>query len=396
MRRIDGDRWIDFSALPRSKSWDKIRWIEAIGYSMPFVYGEYKGTLRIVERVDERKYKIIINIGAEEIEYITNTSDLRNCHLGWALLKPIAVTHPELIQYFANKKDAYTYCAGSPAEVDMICPLCGTIKKKPVRELVKHGLACPACSDGVSYPNKFMYNLLQQLNVVFINELTKKYPGFEWVEKYRYDFYFNINGAQYIVEMDGGFHFNDVFCICSDDEKDKIAIQNGVEVIRINCDYHVSDRFDYVKSHIVNSKLSELFDLSVVDWDACDKNAEGSFLISACAYYTNGITDIGEISDKVGVKNSAIIRYLKAGTRLGLCNYDSKEARRKAQTKMKQIRSKPVKVFKNDLFVAEFPSRAEASRKSKEVLGVFFDTATISNMCLGKRGPRDGILFNEA
>lgn len=396
MKRIEGDRWIDLSKLPRSKSGNTIRWVESIGYSMPFAYGEYQGTLRIAERVDERKYRIILNIGTEEIEYITNTSDLRGCKFGYALLKPIAVTHPELIQYFVNKEDAYKYCAGSPAEVDMICPLCGTIKKKPIRELVKHGLACPACSDGISYPNKFMYNLLQQLNIIFIHELTKKHPGFEWVKKYRYDFYFNINGAQYIVEMDGGFHFNNVFGACSDDEKDKIAIQNGVEVIRINCDYQIRDRFDYVKSHIINSKLSELFDLSIIDWNACDKNAEGSLLISACEYYANGITDIGEISTKVGVKNSTVIRYLKAGARLGLCDYDSKEARRKAHVKIQQVCSKPVRVFKNNVFISEFPSRAEASRKSKEVLGIFFDTATISNMCLGKRGSRDGILFTEA
>ena len=375
------NKWIDFSSLPRSKSGSRIRWDKSVGCLISFMYGEYQGTLRIVERVGARNYRVVINIGAEEIEYVFNASHLYHCQLGGAFVKPIAITHPDLVKYFVNKEDAYKYSAYSKVEVDMICPLCGAIRKKQIMVLTNYGLACPACSDGVSYPNKFMYHLLKQLDIVFINELTKKYPGFEWTKNYRYDFYFKISEKQYIVEMDGGFHFRDIYSTCFDNEKDKIATRNGVEIIRINCDYQGYDRFEHVKSNIVNSKLSEIFDLSVM---------------SVCECYANGITNIQEISSKVGIKKSAIVKYLKTGARLGLCDYNSKKASKKAQAKMKQIRSKPVKVFKNDSFVAEFPSRSEASRKSKEVLGTFFDYATISNMCLGKKGSRDGVLFTEA
>ena len=81
------------------------------------------------------------------------------------------------------------------------CPHCGKVsknKKSPNGLYHNKGLGC-SCSDGISYPNKFSYELLSQLPVT--NVIHEYNP--HWLKPYRYDNYFEFDGDKYILEMDG-------------------------------------------------------------------------------------------------------------------------------------------------------------------------------------------------
>ena len=98
-----------------------------------------------------------------------------------------------------NKEDAYKYTKCSNKKVYVKCPDCGSIKKDKVRinDLYRYGFSCKKCGDNISYPNKFMYNILDQLNIDFIPEYSP-----EWLGRKRFDFY--IPSLSLIIEMDGG------------------------------------------------------------------------------------------------------------------------------------------------------------------------------------------------
>ena len=66
-------------------------------------------------------------------------------------------------------------------------------------------MLCPVCSDGVSYPNKYVRNLLKQLPIENLEYEWKP----EWGKQYSYDNYFIYNEKEYIVEADGAQHFKD-------------------------------------------------------------------------------------------------------------------------------------------------------------------------------------------
>lgn len=108
-------------------------------------------------------------------------------------------THPEIACMLKNSEDGYKYSKGSNDFADFICPYCGNIISSRIYSVTERtSLSCKFCSSGKSYPNRFMANLLKELNIDFKQEyIIHPY-------KYKYDFYFIINSQQYIVEMDGG------------------------------------------------------------------------------------------------------------------------------------------------------------------------------------------------
>ena len=112
-------------------------------------------------------------------------------------INDIATTNPELIKYFTNKKDPYEYTRNSAKDVKIKCPDCGYEKHMKITTLYTYGFGCTKCGDGISYPNKFIINLLKQLNVDFKTEYSP-----DWVNGRRYDAY--VPSLSLIIEMDGG------------------------------------------------------------------------------------------------------------------------------------------------------------------------------------------------
>ena len=80
---------------------------------------------------------------------------------------------PDLIKYFKNPEDAFTVLPRTDSrKIDLICPLCGSESKILPAKLTTRGFRCRFCDDGFSYPEKFVYNFLKQLNTSIITQLN--------------------------------------------------------------------------------------------------------------------------------------------------------------------------------------------------------------------------------
>ena len=197
-------------------------------------------------------------------------------------INDISTTNPELIKYFVNIEDCYTHTKCSHKRVLLKCPQCGYEKEMIIHNLYKNGFSCSQCCDGISYPEKFMFNLLKQLRVDFIYQYSK--TNSKWCNKYRYDFNFNLNNEEYIIETHGEQHYEEGFSRYggqtleqiqeNDKNKYNLAIENGIKpenYIVIDC--RKSD-LEFIKNNIINSKLNEIFNLDNIDWNKIGQESE--------------------------------------------------------------------------------------------------------------------------
>ena len=75
--------------------------------------------------------------------------------------------YPELIPLFKNREDAHNGVSSSK-KIEFVCPCCNKIYVRSICDIVRSGsVPCVTCSDGFSYPEKFMANVLSQLNIDF-------------------------------------------------------------------------------------------------------------------------------------------------------------------------------------------------------------------------------------
>ena len=154
-------------------------------------------------------------------------------------INDIPTEAPWMIPYFQGGYDeAKLYTKGSHKKIIPICPICGRIKDKfmQIKTIdITNSIGC-VCGDGVSYPNKFMINMLEQLEVDFKQEYSPK-----WIGRKAYDFY--VSSMNLIIEMDGAWHDKDNTISGQtveesksiDGEKDRLAMEHNIEVIRIDC-----------------------------------------------------------------------------------------------------------------------------------------------------------------
>lgn len=273
---------------------------------------------------------------------------------------------PDIAVLLKNPKDGYKYAKSSKERVDFICPLCGNEINKRINDVYNKGLVCPRCSDGISYPNKFARRFLDQLPIE--NHICEYHPM--WAKPYFYDNYFEYNNDKYILEMDGGFHYKDVPSYSKtlkdaqeiDKLKTELAKQNGVNIIRIDCQQ--SD-CDYIKNNILYSELSVIFDLSNIDWNLCNKMAHKSLLKQACDLFMSGITNLREIADILDVDRTTVLRYVKTGAKYGWCDYDPKKSAKEAAKH--GSKSIPIIIVDDNLsIIHRFCSVRECERKIKE------------------------------
>ena len=292
-----------------------------------------------------------------------------------------------------GEENAKKYTHGSAKNILCICPDCGTKKEMVINNLHNRGFSCPKCSDGISYPNKFMFNLLKQLGIEFETEYNP-----DWIKPKRYDFY--IPSMNLIVEMDGGFHnkYNSLSGQTEketkeiDNYKDKLANEHGLKVIRIDCDYEdISTRYNYIKENTI-LKLNELFNLSNIDWVKLNIQSNSNLIKIASNYKKNNskITT-SQISKKMGgFSKETISRWLKIGTELGWCNYNPKEEQKYSGEVSAYSKYKPIICVNNNL---TFKSIKECAEKSEDIFGIKLLESCISSVCKGKSKNTRGFIF---
>jgi hypothetical protein len=361
------------------------------------------GKLKILEQIrigknQTRAYKYqCLNCG--NIDTITESSLNNHNGCNGCCISPQKVligyndmwtTNSELASLLANPNDGYKYTEHSEKEVDWLCHNCGNIvKNKIIANVNKQGLSCPKCSDGISYPEKIMYSVLEQLNLDFTTQLSKS--DFKWCNNYKYDFYFKYNNEGYIIETHGLQHYRNCFhrikgtrTLEEEQENDRLkkelAIHNGVKeenYIVIDCR---KSELEWIRDNddgILNSKLNNIFNLSKIDWNKCEEFILSSLVKIACDYKKDNpdmtTVDIGKM---MKIHYATIIRYLKKGTKLGWCNYNPKEEMKKCGYKIGGINKRKVICLNNNLI---FESIAEANRFYN------INNSHIFSCCIGKR-----------
>lgn len=288
-------------------------------------------------------------------------------------------TNPELAKMLANTDDGYKYTQQSMAKVDWKCPDCGfIIKNKTISNIKNQGLSCPMCGDGISYPNRLMLSLLNKLDVKFERE-----KSFDWC-KYRienklvqgrYDFYFIHNNQEYIIEMDGEWHFTDntlngqtkEVSYLIDMEKDRLAKEHSICVIRIDCK---ESKLNYIQDKIINSHLNIIFNLSDIDWQECNRMSLTSLKIKASNLW-NEKHDINIIAEIMRINRLTVIQWLKLCSSLGVCDYNHElECQKRLLKKCRKV----LCIETNEIF----DSIVEASKRYN------VDKSHISYCCQGK------------
>jgi hypothetical protein len=241
-------------------------------------------------------------------------------------INDVATTHPYLLNYFSNVEDAYCNSFGSHNEVSMKCLNCEYEKKFSINKLVTRGFSCRKCGDGISYPEKFVFNLLDQLNINF--EIQKV---FDWSDSRQYDFY--LPSLNTIIEAHGLQHYENNYSFSkniklkdvqeNDNYKYKLALQNKItKYITLDCREW---KGNWIKNSIENSELAILFDLSKIDWISCHMFACSSRVKEVCNLWNEFSKNTKVISKRMKLSRPTIIKYLKQGAKLNWCDYDPKK-----------------------------------------------------------------------
>ncbi len=274
-------------------------------------------------------------------------------------INSLGYLRPDLLKYVLNNDDAYRFSEHSGKRIKCKCPICGFEKLVIIDNLSKYGFSCARCGDGISYPNKYFRAFIEQTNA---DNIQYEWQPI-WAKPYLYDAYFTYLDKEYIVEVDGAFHIKDTNFSSSQESKetdkikDELANNHNITMIRINA---YESNSDYISKQILKSELSEIFDLSSIDWNLCDVNAEKNLLFEVCKYYDNSDDKIIEsVASKFKINRNTIARYLKLGAKIGLCDYTPKNSIELALER----RRKAVIVFDGNNKIGEYCSLEECARQ---------------------------------
>lgn len=204
----------------------------------------------------EQSIKEEKNINKDKLKLKNNRPDLSDIILDWNIFKEESI--------------------GSNLKVNAKCNCCGNPREIQIRHLVNYGVSCEKCSRSTSYPENFMYCLLESLNIKFETQKV-----FEWNPRKRYDFY--IPSLNCIIETHGLQHYanNSYFKMSlksqkiRDKEKKKLALFNNIqEYIELDCR---TSTMEYLIKSIKGSGLKKFLDLTKVNYTDCNIYAMKNF-----------------------------------------------------------------------------------------------------------------------
>ena len=235
--------------------------------------------------------------------------------------------HKEHFSQYLSEDQMKKYMPNSCKKDWAICPYCGEQKYITIEQLLYQGIGC-ICGDGNSYPNKFVYNVLKQLNI----KVKPEYVPL-WNKKVRYDDYlpkYNI-----IIENHGLQHYEECGLTSrtlmaeqeNDIKKQKSALKNGINhYVVLDCR---DSSLEWIKNAIMTSILPSLFDFTEedIDWDQANEYATSNLIKKAASLFNDGET-LTEIAQQLSTTKITIARWLKTATNFGWCKYIPKSKTR--------------------------------------------------------------------
>lgn len=236
-----------------------------------------------------------------------------------------ASTHKEYFAQYMTEDQMKSYTPASGKRVQVICPKCGQPKEVSVHNLLNGGLRC-GCGNHGSFPNKFVFNVLQQLQVDVEQEYTPT-----WANGKRYDLY--ISSLNLIIENHGLQHYEERYFRHrtlaeeqeNDVQKEKMAVDNNIKIyVVLNCR---SATGSFIKQSIMQSCLPTILNFTEddINWHDAEKYAYKDLTIDAIELYNNGLS-IKQIASTLSVSRGSIQNWLRKASLIGLCQYDGKQS----------------------------------------------------------------------
>ena len=257
-------------------------------------------------------------------------------------INDIATTRPDLASYFLYVEDTHRYAACSGKHVWTKCPVCGEVQLKQISHMHERGFNCDKCSRGKSYPEQFMYNVLDQVRQKYNIKIYTSHT-FDWSKciianndtlsgRKIYDFYI-VFDKNIIIETHGKQHYMECAftkrTLSEEQENDRIkmseAMRNGFcrdTYVVIDCQ---QSNKKYIQKSIMKSVLPKLLQFSEgdIDWDKADQQASINITRWICDLWNecNEKDKVNAISEITGLYFQTVYKYLQKGAKLGLCNH---------------------------------------------------------------------------
>lgn len=311
-----------------------------------------------------------------------------------------------------SEEDAKKYSHSSAKKVIVICPDCKKKKLMPLHKIYTRKTISCSCGDGISYPEKFIISLLDQLDINYIKEYSPKWATTD--KRYRYDFY--LIDYNTIIECHGEQHYENTFSVLggktleeeqlNDKYKEELALSNGISnYIILDCR---KSNLEWIKNSVLTSELDNIVNLSNMNWLKCEEFALSNKVKEVCDYWhlhndINGENlSTSDLSKFFKIYPSTMRTYLKKGSKLGWCDYNPKIEHEKGVKKSVLINkikdnARHIEVFKDNIFLREFKSALQLEEQSEELFGIKFDAWSIYDRCKNNATkPYKGFTFRYA
>lgn len=277
----------------------------------------------------------------------------------------IHTTNPQTASLLVNLEDGYKYSKASDVKLDWKCPDCGNVFNRAIKDAIKRGIFCVKCGDGMSAGEKIMYFLLSDNGIAFDYDKSKHYSRGK-----RFDFFLpdynsiiEIHGEQHSKQATGHFGRNRTLEdeLKNDEFKKEIAIKNGIEnYFEINI---INNNINEIRKNIENSGLLELINVSNIDWNSISIKSQKSLLINICKYYSeNSLVTTSDIAYLYRVSQSTVIKYLKIGNDLKICDYKTRARYNKTINRSRRNNKPVVQLSINNQFIKKYNSISDAHR----------------------------------
>lgn len=238
-----------------------------------------------------------------------------------------ASEYKDFFSQFMTEEQMKTIMPHSGKNITLPCPNCGKLKSVKPSNLTAYGFGC-ICGDGQSFPNKFVYNILNQLNIKTKTEYSPKWAGLLKYDNYLIDY--NI-----IIENHGMQHYQECplthRTLKEEQENDmlkyNLAYNNGIDnYIVIDCR---RPSMEWIKKSIMKSYLPQIlnFTESDINWLEALQYATHSLIKTTAEMFNKGVS-IPIIANELQKNKNTIRNWLKIATKIGWCNYVPKQIKK--------------------------------------------------------------------